>query len=75
MWPAAEIERAAFRGTHDFSLAAVLALAERLGRLPARARIWGVAVRSHPALAGLSPEAARAVTAAVEQICGALDDA
>jgi hydrogenase maturation protease len=74
-WPDAEIERTVFRGSHDLSLAAVLALAERLGRLPERARIWGVAIRRAEALDGLSLEGARAVSAAVEQICGALFDA
>lgn len=71
-WPAAEIEHAPFRGSHDLSLAAVLALAERLGRLPPQVRIWGVAVEPRGALDALSPGVSAAVPAVVDRICGVL---
>lgn len=71
-WPAPEIERAPFRGSHDLSLPAVLALAEGLGRLPVQVRIWGVGIKSGGALDSLSADAAAAVPTVVDRICGAL---
>jgi hydrogenase maturation protease len=74
-WPAPEIERAPFSGSHDLSLPAVLALAEGLGRLPLRVRIWGVGIKPGGALDSLSAAAAAAVPAVVDRICGALTHA
>jgi hydrogenase maturation protease len=71
-WPAPEIERAPFRGSHDLSLPAVLALAEGLGRLPARVRIWGIGIKTAEASDALSPEVAAAVPTVVKRICGVL---
>ena len=41
-WPGADHEVIWGGGTHDFSLPAVLTLAQRLGRLPADVRLWGI---------------------------------
>jgi hydrogenase maturation protease len=71
-WPAPEIERAPFGGSHDLSLPAVLALAKVLGRLPAHVRIWGVGIKPAAAFDALSPDVAAAVPAIVKRICGAL---
>jgi hydrogenase maturation protease len=71
-WPAPEIERAPFSGSHDLSLPAVLALAETLGRLPAHVRIWGIGVKPGGALGSLSAAAAAVVPRVVERICGVL---
>jgi hydrogenase maturation protease len=71
-WPAPEIEQAPFLGTHDLSLPVVLALAEKLKRLPPIVRIWGVGIKASGALAPLSEDAAAAVSMAAERICAAL---
>jgi len=74
-WPAAEIEQAAFRGTHDMTLQAALMLADELGRLPRCTRIWGVGIK--PPLSGdaLSPEVAAAIPTMVDRMCEALHHA
>jgi hydrogenase maturation protease len=41
-WPVAALPAGGHSGSHDLSLPFVLALAERLGRLPRRVTIWGV---------------------------------
>jgi hydrogenase maturation protease len=74
-WPAHEIERARFSGSHDLSLASALALAEQLGRLPPKVRIWGVAVGKTRALDSMSAAVTAALPTIVNQICGALGDA
>ena len=71
-WPAPEIEQTPFLGSHDLSLPAVLALAEKLERLPPVVRIWGVGVKPRGDFSPLSDEAATAVLTAVERICGTL---
>ena len=71
-WPAHEIERAPFGGSHDLSLPAVLALAANLGRLPPRVRIWGVGIDPERSLESLSPDAAAALPSIVDRICGVL---
>ncbi len=74
-WPAPEIERTAFRGTHDMTLQAALMLADELGRLPRCTRIWGVGIK--PPLSGdaLSPELATAIPTVVDRLCEALHHA
>lgn len=74
-WPTDAIEHAPFRGSHDLSLPAVLTLAENLGRLPARVRIWGVEIDPEKTSDALSPEAAAAVPLIVDRIFGVLQDA
>ena len=71
-WPAPEIERISFRGSHDFALPEVLVLAETLGRLPREARIWGLGVRPSAPFGSLSPEVVVAIPAVVKHICEAL---
>jgi hydrogenase maturation protease len=71
-WPAAEITTSAFCGSHDFSLPAVLLLAERLGRLPTCVRIWGVPIEPGESFALISPAATASVEHAVDRICGEL---
>lgn len=41
-WPAAELERIQWSGTHDLGLCIVLELAEQLGRLPPNMTLWSV---------------------------------
>ncbi len=74
-WPAAEIERAPFRGTHDMTLQAALMLAAELKRLPRCTRIWGVGIK--PPISGdaLSPEVAAAIPNVVDRLCEALHHA
>jgi len=71
-WPAEEIRQARFTGSHDLSLAAVLALAGELGRLPARVRVWAITIESAEPCGPLSPAVAAAVPRVAKQICGAL---
>jgi hydrogenase maturation protease len=67
-WPDHELADVSWSGTHDLSLPAVLALADRLGRLPPRVTIWSVEGASIGALAAVSPEVAEALPNLVEQI-------
>jgi hydrogenase maturation protease len=60
-WPDAEIARVCGANTHDVSLAAVLGLAERLGRLPATVLIWAIEVAQCEPNAALSPEVSAAL--------------
>jgi len=58
-WPIPVDARMDWSGTHDMPLPAVLALAERLGKLPSRVVIWAVEGRpsaQHSDDAHLSPE-------------------
>jgi len=71
-WPTLEIERVAFRGSHDLSLPAVLEIAEQLGQLPGCVRIWGVPIETSEAGECLSLQTWAAVHLAVDRICGAL---
>jgi hydrogenase maturation protease len=41
-WPSKELSDVAWSGTHDLSLPAVLALAERLGHLPRVVIVWAI---------------------------------
>ncbi|MEX2114257.1 MAG: hydrogenase maturation protease [Pirellulales bacterium] len=74
-WPAEEIELARFQGSHDLSLPAALALAAQLGRLPAKVRVWGVAVGDHASFDSMSAVIAARASEIVDQICGALGHA
>jgi hydrogenase maturation protease len=71
-WPSPEIEGALFHGSHDFSLPAALALAEQLGRLPARVRIWGIAIGEGRGGDSMSLAVRAAVPEIVDRIRGAL---
>jgi hydrogenase maturation protease len=71
-WPAPQIAQTRFRGSHDFSLSAVLALAEQLRRLPARVSIWGIAIDANQNGETISPAVKAAVPVVVERILGAL---
>ena len=71
-WPAPQIARLPFRGSHNVGLPEVLALAEQLGALPPMVRIWGVGIKSPAAFGAVSPELTFAVRAVVDRICGAL---
>jgi hydrogenase maturation protease len=67
-WPVHEFADAAWSGTHDLPLPAVLELAQRLRRLPPRVTIWSVEGASNDALAAVSPEVAAALPSLVDQI-------
>lgn len=71
-WPAPQIDQARFRGSHDVSLRAVLALAEGLGRLPPQVRIWGLEIKPGGSLDALSGGVAAAVPTVVDRIYGVL---
>jgi len=72
IWPTPEIETAPFAGTHDLSLAEVLALAHELGRLPVRVDIWGIAVQSVTPGSILSAPVALALSEIEDEICNVL---
>ena len=63
-WPVHELSEISMSGTHDFSLPAALALAERLGRLPRRVVIWVV----EGSTAGVTETLSPAVAAAIPQL-------
>ena len=71
-WPAAEINCARFVGSHDLSLPAALSLAEQLGKLPGRVRIWGISIGEAEKFGTLSPAAELALPASVERMSEAL---
>lgn len=71
-WPADEIAQTPFAGTHDLSLPAVLEIAESLGKLPKRVRIWGMGIQPVRRFGPLSAEARQAAATAAERICEAL---
>lgn len=68
-WPSDALPLTACRSTHDLSLIEVLALAERLGRLPRRVSIWGVELaEALPARDSLSPAVGAAVARAAARV-------
>ena len=69
-WPAAELQQAPFRTSHDLSLTAALSLAETLGRLPPRVRVWGVAISTPTPADDMSPALAALVPHIARRICG-----
>ena len=74
-WPAREIECVRFGGSHDIPLMSALALAEQLGRLPPKVRIWGVVIGETRELGSMSSAVTDAVAEIVVQICGTLGHA
>ena len=79
-WPDKQLEPLTFSGTHDLGLAAALALAEQLGRLPADTSVWSISAR-RPAPDGgdfgvpLSPEVQASLDALVSDLVGSLGHA
>ncbi len=73
-WPTSEIPAVAWSGTHDLSLPAVLALAQRLGRLPNHVVVW--AIEGAIGSAGETPSAgvAAAIPAVAQRILGELPE-
>ena len=67
-WPDPALEAARFSGSHDLSLSAALALAQQLGRLPRRVRVWGIAARECGELSPMSQAVAAAVPAIADEI-------
>jgi hydrogenase maturation protease len=74
-WPDPALASTRFRGSHDLSLTAALALAEQLGQLPPEVRVWGIAAGEWRELAPLSPAIAAAVPAIVAEIWESLHHA
>jgi hydrogenase maturation protease len=74
-WPTPEIEQVVFRGSHDLSLPSALALAQQLGLLPRRVRIWGVAIAGARGSQADSAAVSAAVGEIAYRICGVLSDA
>ncbi len=63
-WPAPELRGLRCRGSHDFSVPAVLELAEALGALPQRVVVFGIEAGGCSAPGRLTPAVAAAVAAA-----------
>lgn len=57
-WPTPELQEVLWSGTHNFSLPAVLQLAERLERLPPDVAIWSVEGAASDAMSAVSAEVA-----------------
>lgn len=74
-WPNAEIKQPHFSGSHNLSLPTVLELADQLGRLPPRVKIWGVNIANTQPAGSLSATVAAAVPDVVRQIIQAIDHA
>lgn len=68
-WPAPEIARLTWSGTHDLGLPTVLELAERLGKLPKEVTIWSIHAGAAEAYSPLSEDVAAVVDEAATQIC------
>lgn len=60
-WPLTDVTGVAWSGTHDFSLPAVLALAEQLDRLPKCVVIWGIEGAINNPASELSAEVSEAL--------------
>jgi hydrogenase maturation protease len=69
VWPCPEVEALFGASSHGLGLGAVLALADRLGRLPARVVLFGVEGQVWGPDEGVSP----AVTAALPGLCEQLE--
>lgn len=67
-WPTEELRVIWGGGTHDFSLPAVLTLAQRLGRLPADVRLWGIWGGDFGVTSAAGDELGRVVGEVVEEI-------
>ena len=62
-WPDADMPRMRWSGSHDFPLPAVLALADRLGRLPAHVTVRAIEGHNLDAGAPMSTEVQQAIQA------------
>ncbi len=67
-WPMAELDRATWSGTHDFSLSASLQLAERLGRLPPLVVLWSMEITTGDAGDKVSRAVAEALPRFVQRV-------
>lgn len=67
-WPIPELETMAWSGTHDLSLPTVLALGQRLGRLPATVIVWAIEGQDPPAAEAISHGVSEAVLEVVQRI-------
>ncbi len=67
-WPAPEISEVSMSGTHNFSLPTVLALAEKLGRLPNEVVIWAIEGATCQSTTAMSPKVMEAVPTLVSRI-------
>jgi hydrogenase maturation protease len=66
--PPAHIPGSTTASSHGFDLQKAIELAQALGRLPARLRIYGIEGRQFDAGAPISPEVEEAIEAVVRQI-------
>lgn len=67
-WPTEELSVTWGGGTHDFSLPGVLTLGQRLGRLPADVRLWGIWGGDFGAARAAGDQLGRVVEEVVEEI-------
>lgn len=73
-WPTPDIPAIAWSGTHDLSLPGVLALAERLARLPRQVIVWAIEAAPSCAAETLSADVSAAIPELVNRIACELDD-
>ena len=67
-WPTPQLGRLRSSGTHSFGVSAVLELAQRLGRLPAAVRIWGIEARQFEPTQTISGQLDAGLPVIVDQI-------
>ena len=67
-WPSPQLSEIKLSGTHDLSLPVVLALAERLGRLPGNVAIWAIEAANARAGETVSVKAMEAVSEVVQRV-------
>ena len=68
MWPTASLVTQNRSGSHDLTLPFVLALAERLGKLPERVTVWGIELGNALPARPLSSEVRNAIPRIVQTI-------
>ena len=74
-WPAPEIFQVAMSGTHNLSLPTVLALSEKLDKLPEAVVIWAIHGKKHASQPTLSPEVMESIPRLVSRIMSELSPA
>jgi hydrogenase maturation protease len=67
-WPTPQLGRLRSAGSHAFGVTAVLELAQRLGRLPATVRIWGIEARQFEPTQSIADELAAQLAGVVDRI-------
>ncbi len=71
-WPAPEIFQVSMSGTHNLSLTTVLALSEKLDKLPEEVVIWAIHGKKHASTSTLTPEVRDAIPRMASRIMSEL---